>query len=390
MYIIKSESCDRRITDYVKDQAYVWLYEKVRSGEYVAADLDSETLLLNIKKEGKITDKSYVEFITKFGSNGNNPYMYILKPRKKKTASGITAKDLSLYFVKFENSTTPLPIGFVQEFFQDDYEVQQDVQAFYDEYLSFMSNAFEDSCATMANNSKKYLQEKRNSAKGIFETKFSFHFTNAIRIVLLIIGYVFLGLFISSFIKDITESRSAFVGYVLPLIANLLFLVFLIKKTVFAAKIVVFYARFFYIRAYMNSLDKIFDKFSNSDVINSFLEYFNEINHEFKDSLDQNYGKGKGPQITPEMSKNLPKEYKLYLTVLKFQKNQSKNKVQKKIDSLLEGRKLSVLNFVYSDEDDLAFVKRKWRKGIAFTVIVLIVFAFLNIAPLNNWFNSLF
>ena len=66
---------DRRITDYVMEQAYLWLYEQIVKDSYVAGDRQSEKLILEIKQPGAVTQTSYEAFLQAFM---NDPYQYLL------------------------------------------------------------------------------------------------------------------------------------------------------------------------------------------------------------------------------------------------------------------------------------------------------------------------
>lgn len=113
---------DRRITQFVKFEARKWLYANM--SKYVFNQNNENKALFteimtNVERDvygnNAVSEKLYVKFLNMFE---NNPIK-----RKIKSISGkelIISNDIYMHFVRYNNYI--LPIGFIIEFFEDDYE----------------------------------------------------------------------------------------------------------------------------------------------------------------------------------------------------------------------------------------------------------------------------
>ena len=126
----------RRITTYIRQEAYKWLEANINKYE-VCKDTEAERLFLEIKKTG-VDKEKYDKFVEKVMKD---PYIFALYGYKeaKKNFSIIT-RDVRCLFVSFDG--TPLPIGFITQFFEDDYETQEDIDNLITAALSSMREEF--------------------------------------------------------------------------------------------------------------------------------------------------------------------------------------------------------------------------------------------------------
>ena len=102
----------RRITTFIKSEAHKWLYKNL--AKYKPHGAKAEDLYMKISKEGFITDATYDELFLQFE---NNPFSGTIKGISN--SKEITTEDIHMYFVEYNG--TRLPIGFIFDFFEDDY-----------------------------------------------------------------------------------------------------------------------------------------------------------------------------------------------------------------------------------------------------------------------------
>ena len=120
----------RRVTQFIIEEAYKWLYKRILDGEYsVNRSKKAKALFLQIEEERLVTKESYNDFIEMFE---NSPINYMLYRSKRKSCKRITTDILLNYFVEYNGSI--LPIGFIKDFFEDDYETRQEVNALLEEF----------------------------------------------------------------------------------------------------------------------------------------------------------------------------------------------------------------------------------------------------------------
>jgi len=102
----------RRITTFIKSEAHKWLYKNI--AKYKPNGAKAEDLYMEISREGFITEKTYDELFSLFE---NNPFSGTIKGISHRKP--ITTDDIHMYFVEYNG--TRLPIGFIFDFFEDDY-----------------------------------------------------------------------------------------------------------------------------------------------------------------------------------------------------------------------------------------------------------------------------
>jgi len=369
---------DRRITDYVIEQAYLWLYDQINMDSYIAGDRQSEKLLLEIKQAGTITKKTYDIFLKAFL---NDPYQYLLVCGRGKKYAGITSPELKNYFLKFNDEV--IPVGFVESFFEDDYETQAEIQAFYDAYLKYNIYQFGLNCQSISLSRSETLENIKKVYPGIFKTKFSYHFTNLIKLILVISGlYLCCSFFNNIHIFQcldqlLTNGYSRTIEENLPaIIANAVFAVILLVKCVHCIRCVVFYIDLVQVRFRIFLYKRSFAAF-DANTITNFKEYFEVVNAELASA---NYC------ISDEMCEAAPARRHHYLKIVNF----NKESVTKILNRMALDKHYKKLSFYYTDDKELAECKKVWKKGIISTILLLIVFAFINVPELNMWIVGLF
>ena len=75
-----------------------------------------------------------------------------------------------------------------------------------------------------------------------------------------------------------------------------------------------------------------------------------------------------------------------YLKIVNF----NKESVTKILNRMALDKHYKKLSFYYTDDKELAECKKVWKKGIISTILLLIVFAFINVPELNMWIVGLF
>jgi len=377
MYSITSR--DRRVTEYVKKQAYKWLFGKIVAEEYVPHGAEANTMILTIKDKGGFDEKSYEEFTGYFV---NNPYNYILNQKNPKRIKGITTDKLANYFIKYNEVV--LPVGFIKDFFEDDYETQRDITEYYNGYTGSTLNDFILGCQMNANKKDLDIRKTQSSNPFIFNTKLGFHICNIIKLILTVIGMV-ISISYFSENKIITNLINIFKGKpstydfeanVPILVANVVFLLFLIPRVIKLIKLIFFYISYMRIRLYANSLRSALKDF-NTNVVKEFEEFFKDVNVNFPAS---------GYTITEDMYSTLPGGTKKYINVLNF----SYKLIEDRIRKITTNKRYSDLGFVYKNDNELAIQRPLWRKGIVFFAILIIAICCFNIEPLRMWIVKTF
>ncbi|MCL2016756.1 MAG: hypothetical protein FWG68_10980 [Defluviitaleaceae bacterium] len=102
----------RRITTFIKTEAYKWLFNNL--AKYEPKGTDAENLYMQINQNGAVTEDTY-QALTKLFEN--NPFAGTIKGISHKKS--ITTNEIHMYFVEYNG--TKLPIGFIFDFFEDDY-----------------------------------------------------------------------------------------------------------------------------------------------------------------------------------------------------------------------------------------------------------------------------
>jgi hypothetical protein len=125
MYQLKDE---RRITNFVKSEARKWLYTNL--DKYIFQNQKARELSMRISTERKVTEETYKEFANMFENNPINRKVGGLSEGEK----SIVSDDLFKYFINYNNHD--LPLGFIIDFFEDDYEDKECVKKLISDFLA--------------------------------------------------------------------------------------------------------------------------------------------------------------------------------------------------------------------------------------------------------------
>lgn len=405
----------RRVTQYIIEEAYKWLYQKIKDGEYATNRCKpGKALLLQIEENHGLTQENYEEFIELFD---NSPYSYMLYRSKHKSSKKITTDHLFNYFVQFNGEI--LPLGFVKDFFEDDYETEQEINALLQKFAS--SEKDEISVRW-----KRTLISKEDAIEGVqmaFPNMFRVHpmllITEIIRLVVtLAIGIMvwtflenvhfmdIMGVFMSEHGFDVgakfqaTSTMAAycfdgrpfcmagdaftlgdyFGHYALFFILNIILIIVLISRVrksisfiIFAVRVVSNKVRLLIQKVLIHNFEK--------DGVQSIGNYFMEVAPEMANArvIDDTHCAG------------IPKARNLYNAIEAFN-------IQKMSERLaMQMPKYFAKNYAY-EEKDAKIVKATWRSGIIVSVLFTIVLAFVYIPSLSalvmpsiiNFFSSIF
>ena len=150
----------RKVTPYVMNEAYKWLYEKIRQGEYKTNRCrEADKLFVQIKDEQKVTEATNNRFLELFD---NDQFGYLIRRKKAKNGTTVTTDVLSDYFVSYGKAI--LPIGFIYTFFEDDYETRAEIK-------QLLREVEKDECECQKTKWDKTLNEK-NAKLDAAEEKF--------------------------------------------------------------------------------------------------------------------------------------------------------------------------------------------------------------------------
>ena len=195
---------NRRVTTYVKNEAHKWLYRNL--SKYKPQDKAAEDLYMKISKAKGITDETYQLIYTSFQ---HNPFADTIKGVSRKNS--ITANDINMHFIVFNE--TVLPIGFIFEFFEDDYsELDKDkVKAIIRRFLEASKDDIISEWESTKYNAKRdaeFMLDKLGNVKN-FGIKSCFRYIGWV-VCLVILG-VCIRYFINSY-KVIDVTREFFVS----------------------------------------------------------------------------------------------------------------------------------------------------------------------------------
>ncbi len=309
MYSITSR--DRRVTNYVKKQAYKWLYNKIARNEYESHSNESDNVLLSIRQNKCVDANTYEEFLDYFN---NDPYYYMINHDKPKKLNGVTTRIIDNYFVKFNEEL--LPVGFIKSFFEDDYETPADIEEFYKTFLDGTLDSFFINCQMTRNRRDEEIEVVKDKNSKVFNTKFGHHFVNVlIRIILPLIA-VFFGAkyFLDTWLAG--ELAAAAEKPTIEFIINSLGLLLTFIPALKAITLIIFYIRWIRIRMYVAGLGKALNIF-DSDTMDNFKDHFKDINSFLI----------RHPVIEDEPCFEDPQSKKQYLYIVDFNKKTLENKL---------------------------------------------------------------
>ena len=124
---------NRRISGYVIQKSRQWLYEHL--SDYCTDSHEaSRNLSADIKAEGKMSEERYNEFFSYFDNNPFSARMLHSAESNNRT-NIITSEKLYCYFVKYNGVI--MPLGFITEFFEDDFCSEEDKDKLFHRFLDY-------------------------------------------------------------------------------------------------------------------------------------------------------------------------------------------------------------------------------------------------------------
>lgn len=375
MYAITSR--DRRVTDYVRNQAYAWLYNKIGKGEYDSHGHEAEGVILRIKEARAVTKESYAEFLEHFK---NDPYFYMLEGKKSKKSKGITTSYIADYFMSFNDDV--LPVGFVRDFFEDDYETAAEIDAYMSSYTEGSLEEFVINCQKINNKRAAQIEKIQKNTPSLFNTKVSFHVLNVVKMILAVAAFVICvnyfanNMIIDHFAELVNTGSNRFLEENFPIVLlHAFLLIFILVKVKRAIVLLFFYIRFLYIRIYVMLIKHFISSF-NSNTTERLKAYFEDVIGELK---------GTGYVITPEMCSASPSGKRQYMYIVNFKGE----KISKLIEKLTGSKRYSAVHFYYDSKINISVQKVYWKKGIITSVIIILLLSFTGIPELRDWLIGL-
>ena len=393
---------NRRVTQYIIEEAYKWLYQKIAAGEYDANRCKSgKRLLVEIQEQQSVSAENYNQFVELLD---NSPYSYMMYRSKHSNSKRITTDQLFNYFVKYNGHI--LPLGFIKDFFEDDYETQREIEDLLKQYAEGENNSINVQW-------RKTLitrEESLDRLKSVFPNMFRMHpslvVTQTLRVVMVILRIVIIVSFLLAvdffevmgqftiangfdLQKDLTAVREMnafcyrgevfcelggtfkmgdyFTAYGAHFVVAILATLLLISKIKLVINFLIFVVRVIInnIRVGISKMNiHIFEKKG----LNTISQYFKGMTGDMV----------RAGVITDEHCAGLPKALcNTYNAVYRLD-----------IPTLCD--KLGVLNAKYYakqfayDEKDLPVVKANWRSGLVGYIIITIALAVMLFRPISN------
>lgn len=393
---------NRRVTQYITEEAYKWLYQKIAAGEYQANRCKpGKRLLVEIQEQQNVSPENYTQFVELMD---NSPYSYMMYRSRRGSAKYITTDQLFNYFVKYNGHV--LPLGFIKDFFEDDYETQREINELLQQYAVGENNSINVQW-------RKTLitrEEAVDRLKSVFPNMFRMHpmlvITQSLRTVMVAVRifivlaflkavdfYTVMGQFMSGngfdVRKPIVAKRlmdafcyyghvfaeqgetfslgSYFETYGIYFIVCILVLLTLISKIKLVINFLVFLVRVISHNVRIG-ISKMYIHIFEKKGVDTISNYFKGVTGDM-------VAEG---SITDEHCKGLPK-FLCYMYNAVYRLD---------IPKLCD--KLGVLNtryyakrFAYDDKD-LPMAKASWRNGLVGFIIVTVLLSVMLYQPLSN------
>ena len=441
--MFKIVSNTHRVTNYVREEAYKWLYKEIDRNKYVVSKKPAAMkLMLKIKTDRCMTAETYEKFI---GMMENSPFVYLI--RKKNKSGLVTTNHIRNYFVLFNDDV--LPLGFIMDFFEDEYETKAERNKLIDDYLKSQNKEeFVNHCKTKIFEKVEPTINFKERHPNIFNTAYQFFVSHGIKIFIsLLILALFLGFTAETKLfgvlgdwmdDDFNLEESLDKSYGIIDTYGVIFNAKLTKdegkaiekakraeaeakaeasdaeeaeteeKEKFEKEIVYgpTYSEYFYqLRALLifNSILLIYLLFRLGYIISIAIVTIKALVYKSKlTKLDKHIEllEGSGIEdlkeyfisITPEarsadaftddMVSNLPEAHKSYQALVDF----DFNKLENQINDFSKSEKAQKFGIAYSNSNvDMAVAKKAWRSGFVFVSIVLLLAIVFNFEPLYLW-----
>jgi len=192
---------DRRITQFIKSEARKWLYANMP--RYVFDQNDENKKLYSeiftkaekdIYGNNAVPERLYAKFLEMFD---NNPIKHKIKCLSKKDS--ITSEDIYMYFINYNNYI--LPIGFIIEFFEDDFEDGRKINALIKDFLADAEKETQIEWEKIKFESSTAVERQKNALGNIYKCTAATYVK-----YLFILGFymIILGCFLS-FVSNFSE-----------------------------------------------------------------------------------------------------------------------------------------------------------------------------------------
>ncbi len=377
MYSLNSNS--RRITAFVQQEAYKWLFERIKKNEYDGANPQVQKLIIEIKKEGCVTQSTYDRFANLIITNPFECIVRGIKGNKK----NITTKNVENFFVKYNG--VALPVGFIKDFFEDDYETQEEINKYIESVVKGQEDRFAISCQEKLLKKSNQISDLKNEKPCVFKPKLMFHITNIIKIVFaftilaLIVSFVTEKNIITNVIGAIrgTEGYAEYLSnYKWHLVFNAAAFVLLIPRLVKAIKTIIFYINYLIIRMRVSNVASSI-KALDGGKFDELREYLKSVVPDL----------AKQHTVTDEMCDGVPAVKKQYFAVEDF----NFREVLDKISALYNSKQYAFLSAYYEDEEKAIMKQKKkaWRKTILFSLVIILVLSYFNVPAFTSLVDDL-
>ena len=376
MYSIKSNS--RRITTFVKNEAYKWLYDKINKNEYeVKNKREAQQLILSIQKAQCVTESSYNKFVEYII---HNPFSCVMSGYKRKS-NLITTRKIENFFVLFNG--TPLPIGFIKDFFEDDYETQAEINKYIASIVKEQENLFAIKAQERVLAQNENITRMKTTYRYFFKTNVLFHLTNVIKMLLTIVTFFLCVYYFKEndvigkviiYLRD-GEGEKFIEDNMFLIIFNIIVFFCLIPRIIKLVKLIIFYIIWFITRFYVFLMSRSLFVFENKK-IEEMREYNKSIVPEI---ATRGY-------IDDSVCSGMPSVRRLYLRFERF----NYKKVESKIDKIGKSPKFNFVNLFYQDEVGLKVQKKKWKSRIVTSVLLAVVLMFTNIKACRDFAIDLY
>ncbi|MBQ8911631.1 MAG: hypothetical protein IJY89_03585 [Clostridia bacterium] len=393
----------RRVTQYIIEESYKWLYKKILDGEYeVNRCKEGKELLLQIEEAHGVTKSTYKKFLDLFD---NSPFEYMLYRSKRKSAKKITTDVLFNYFVKYNGHV--LPIGFVKDFFEDDYETKAEVQKLLTEFMESNKSALGISWRRTLLDKEQALDSLRESHPSVLKLHPMLIVTQILKMILTgILTFFIVNFFKSVYFFEVAKIFFTDLGFSLSkkIIAPVNMAAFAIGEDIFCAEgeaftvlqyllhysiffiiaIILFFvliARYkkhirfiiFSARVCINNIRIFRQKMAIQNFEKKGLDKISTYLSEIAPSLAQDTA------IDDTSCANIPSEKKLYASVAKFNEKALVAKFAK-MQVKYENLKLA-----YNDKS-IHQAKANWRSGL---ISGFIFTALLSVILVPQLFNMI-
>ncbi len=386
MYSLNSNT--RRITSFVQQEARKWLFDKIKRDEYDAgSNRDVQRLILQIKKDGCVTPDTYSRFTSCVIFN---PFDRIVQGSKPRNQKFIMTDKIENFFVKYNGVI--LPIGFIKDFFEDDYETQMEIDRYIESVVKGQEEIFAIKCQENLLEKGKKISDLEDKKPCVFRTRFSFHITNILKILFTVATLIVCLYFFSEykvidniialikgenyavlngFLKSVLGKNAGidayFEKYAPHIAVNVVVLLLLIPRLIKAVKTLIYYINLFIIRGRVAAANRSIEQFESTK-LEALREYFKSVIPQLS----------RQHLITDEMCDNAPSVRKQYLSIMEF----DFQSIMDKISNLYNSKHFQFLSAYYVSDGkaEIAKKRRMWRKGVVIYALILIVMCCVNIA----------